>query len=253
MQRLLQPEDVIRRDRLGKPDAPRHVVRCVHVQHQHHAGPDRGANGTDPRHLVRQRQRPRLQLYRAVAIRDEPTELLRARLRRFAFAIVATRRIGEDLGARATEQPEHRQSDRLALQIPQRDVDAADGRHGLRPLDAGQRRRHAVPAANAARPRRGQREQKLPDLDVSQRIHPRNHPGENPHQVADQPLRSTGDLAKTHQPLVGAHLHQHNLVALHPLMRRPAWLGIGNRQRVREDLGDFHALLFSAELTAGCV
>ncbi len=178
MQRLLQPEDVERRHRLGEPDAPRHVVRRVHVQHQHHAGPDRGAHGTDPRHLVRQRQRPRLQLHRAIAIRDEPAELLRARLRRFAFAVVAARRIGEHLGARAAEQPEHRQPDRLALQVPQRDVDAADGRHGLRPLDARQRRRHAVPAANAARPRRGQREQQLPDLDVSQRIHPRDHRGE---------------------------------------------------------------------------
>ena len=126
-------------------------------------------------------------------------------------------------------------------------------RHRLRPLDARQRRRHAVPAADAARPRRGQREQRLPDLDVSQRIHAGDHPGERPHQVADQLLRATGDLAVADQPLVGAHLDQHDLVALHPLMRSPARLVVGHRQGVRQDLGDFHAPRVLQQRLPGCI
>ena len=63
-------------------------------------------------------------------------------------------------------------------------------------------------------------------------------------QVADQLLRPAGDLAEADQSLIGADLHQHDLVALHAFMRGPAGLGVGHRQRMSVDFGDLHECLF---------
>ena len=71
---------------------------------------------------------------------------------------------------------------------------------------------------------------------------PGDHPGEGVHQVADQLLWPTGNLAEADHALVGAHLDQHDLVALHALMRGPARLCIGHRQRMGTNFGDLHEL-----------
>ena len=242
VQWLLEPQDVVRCHSLGEADAAGDVVWRVHVQHQLDARTDCLAHYADARNLVRQGQRPGLQLHRAVAVGDETGELVDAAFERLAFPIVTASRIGEDLGARATQQAEHRQPDRLALQIPERNVDTADRCHDLWTLDARQRCRHAVPAAYSAGTRRGEREQLLPDLGMPQRVHAGDHPGEGVHQIADQLLWPTGNLAEADHALVGAHLDQHDLVALHALMRGPARLCIGHRQRMGTNFGDLHEL-----------
>src|SRR5262249_42302435 len=63
---------------------------------------------------------------------------------------------------------------------------------------------------------------------------------ECPDQVADQLLRTAGNLAETDQALVGSYLHQHDLIALHAFMRSPARLRIGGRQGMSAYFSDFH-------------
>src|SRR5690349_7832918 len=75
---------------------------------------------------------------------------------------------------------------------------------------------------------------------MSERVKPRNHFSKGSDQFADQFLWSAGNLAETDQALVGAHLYQHDLIALHALMRRPAWLSVRHRHRMGMNLSDLH-------------
>ena len=79
---------------------------------------------------------------------------------------------------------------------------------------------------------------------MTERVHAGDHRGKGVDQVADQLLRSAGDLAEADQSLIGADFHQHDLVALHAFMRGPARLGVGHRQRMGVDFGDLHECLF---------
>jgi hypothetical protein len=79
---------------------------------------------------------------------------------------------------------------------------------------------------------------------MSQRVQPRNHCSEGGDKFADQFLRPSGDLAETNQALVGAHLYQHDLIALHTFMRGPAWLSVWDRHGMGANLSDLHHVRF---------
>src|SRR5262245_44413393 len=75
---------------------------------------------------------------------------------------------------------------------------------------------------------------------MTERVHADDHPGEGLDEVADQLLRPAGDLAVAGEALVGANLHQHDLIALHSFMGGPARLVIAHRQRIGADPSNLH-------------
>ena len=164
VQRLFEPEDVERRDVAGEPDTRLDVIGRVHVQHQLDVRTDRFPNRARARDFVGQRQGAGLQFDRPETLADVAGQLLRAGQRGTSFDIESADRVGEHIGARAAQQPEDRLAGGLAGDVPQRDVDPRQCGHELRALVARQRRRQAVPSADASRARMGDGKQLLPDV-----------------------------------------------------------------------------------------
>ena len=76
VQRLLQPEDVLRLDAAGEVDAVGQIVGRVHVEHQVGRVADRPAHRGDPRRLLRRRAGAAFELDRAVAELEKARQLL---------------------------------------------------------------------------------------------------------------------------------------------------------------------------------
>ena len=72
VQRLLEPEDAMRLDRMGKFDAVRQIVGRVHVEHQQRLVADHPPHRADPLGLLGDGAGPGLELDRAVAELHEP-------------------------------------------------------------------------------------------------------------------------------------------------------------------------------------
>ena len=142
VQRLLEPEHVVRLDPVGEIDAVGQVVGRVHVEQQ--IGSRRRSRGAPRRPApppARGDAGAGLQLDRAVAESTKARQLPAVIGVGRALPVIAAGRIGEERPVLAAEQPVDRHPGRLALQIPQRDVDAGDRRHDLGALAARGRRR----------------------------------------------------------------------------------------------------------------
>ena len=126
----------------------------------------------------------------------------------------------------------------LALDVPERDVDAADRRHDLRPLAARQRRRQAVGSGDAAGARAREGEEPVPHRDVGERVHAADDLAEPLHPVADRLHRRAVDLPVAGEAVVGAHFHQDDARRLQLLVRRPQRVVQRHRDRMGLDAGD---------------
>ena len=189
MQRLFEPEDPVRLDGAGKFDAVRQVIGRIHVEHQQGLIADRSAHRIDPLCFFGHGAGAGLELHRPVAELEKPRQLLAVigvgRIR----PVVSAGGIGEDRPVLAAEQPVYRQAGGFALDVPQGDVDSGDRRHYLGAGGARDGRRQAVFAFDAARPRRGQREQLLPHRSMSQRAMPRMI---SPNRLTHSQIRGIG-------------------------------------------------------------
>ena len=124
--RLLEPSDVVRLDHPAETDRGDGVVGMVGIDHQSDIGPDRLPHRARHRGILLDAEAD-LELHRLKSVRDIAGRLLGEIPQRIAgFAPVETGRIGLHLGAqRAAEQAVHGHAKMLSLDIPQRDVDAA--------------------------------------------------------------------------------------------------------------------------------
>ena len=199
----------------------------VGIDHQCDVGPDRFPHGARHRGIFFHAEAD-LEFYRLEAFRDITGRLLGKIAQRIArFAPVQSGRIGLHLAAkRAAEQAMHGNAEVLSLDVPQRDVDAAQ------PLDHG--------ALLPVIPEPGV--DHLPQKFGPQRI------------LADQPWRDGLDdgggdpggavaFAPADQAVIGLDLHHHRGAGVVPRAR----IGEGLRQRGFEDVGadggDLHAFL----------
>jgi hypothetical protein len=60
------------------------------------------------------------------------------------------------------------------------------------------------------------------------------------HQIADEFLRPTGDLAESAEPAVGAYLDEDQLRAVRAFMCGPGWLVKVDGKWVGDDVDDLH-------------
>ena len=152
-----------------------------------------------------------------------------------ARPIIPAGSVGKKRAVLAAEQTVHRQARRLALDVPQRDVDPGDCRHDLGALAARNRRRHILPSLDRARPRRGQAKQLLPYRHVRQRIHAMNDLAKPRHPLADPRHRRAVDLAIADEPVVGSQFGQDDVPGSILFMRGPHRLRPRDRNHVRLD------------------
>ena len=102
------------------------TVGAVGIYHHPDVRPDRLAHHSDALHVFVDRRAADLHLHRPRAHLNRYAHLFRKLTEALAFLIVPTRDVhGHPIGE-STEQLVHRQAGRLALEIPERDVDAAD-------------------------------------------------------------------------------------------------------------------------------
>src|SRR5581483_3415246 len=209
--RLFEPADAVRRQPVREPDGRRHVVHRVRVDQELDPRPDRLADAGDQLDAVllgvgwaravevgdvplRERGQERVGLDRpgaAAHLRHRALDRLgdRAPLRE-----VHVERDGRADGS--AEQVVDRSAERLAADVPQRDVDRADGgcRRAAR-ADVGEGAEQPVPE-------RFDVHWVLPD---QQRLGLAQVGGDG---AVRQPTRVAGDLAPTGQALVGVDLHE---------------------------------------------
>src|SRR5262249_58506911 len=94
---------------------------------------------------------PGLELDSAIARLHEAGKLFGVDFVGRSGTIVAPCRVGRNRALLASQQPPHRQARVLSLDVPERDVDAPDGGHDLRPLAARKWRRPATGPPRAPR------------------------------------------------------------------------------------------------------
>ena len=121
--------------------------------------------------------------------------------------VVASCRVGRNRALLASEQPPDRQARVLSLDVPERDVDAPDGRHDLRPLAARKWRRQAVGSGDASGARAREGEEPVPHRDVGERVHAADDLSEPLDPGADRLHRRAVDLPVAGEAVVGAHFH----------------------------------------------
>ena len=240
VQRFLEPEDAVRLDAMGELNAINQIIGRVHVEHQLRRRADRRAHRTDPLDIGRDAAEPGLQLDRAVAVIDKLRHLLGIGRIRRPRPVIAAGRVGEERPVGAAEQPPHRHTTSLALQIPQRDVDAGDRRHDSGTLGARHRWWQPVLAVDDARlkkvgARRGQREQLVPHSLMRQRVHTPDDLAEPRDPLADARHRRAVDLAIADEPVIGRDFGQDHRPRLRLLMRGPHRLGPRHRNRMSFD------------------
>ena len=181
------------------------------------------------------RARPRLQFDRAIAVPQHPRHLPGIVGIGGAGPIIPAGRISEERPVLAAEQTVNRHARRLALDVPQRDVDPGDRRHRLRALAARDRRRRILPPLDRTRPRRCQSEQLLPHRDLPQRVHAADNLAKPRHPLADTRHWRTVDLAITDKSVIGTQFGQDDVPGLVLFMRGPHRLRPRNRNHMGLD------------------
>jgi hypothetical protein len=238
VQRLFQPVDVERLDPAGELDAAVDVVRRVHVEHQGDVLADGLAHRPHPPRLVRRAAGAGLELDGAIPGLHEACELLGIDRVRRSGTVVASRRVGRNRALLASQHPPDRQARVLALDVPERDVDAPDRRHDLRPLAARQWRRQAVSSGDASGARAREGEEPVPHRDMGERVHAADDLSEPFHPGADRLHRRAVDLPVAGEAVVGAHFHHDNARRCQFLVCRPDWIVQRHRDRMGLDAGD---------------
>ena len=120
---------------------------------------------------------------------------------------MASRRVDRNRARLASQHAPDRQARVLALDVPERDVDAPDGRHDLRPLPARQWRRQAVSSCDASGARAREGEEPVPHRDMGERVHAADDLSEPFHPGADRLHRRAVDLPVAGEAVVRAHFH----------------------------------------------
>ena len=126
--RLLEPGDVERLDPAAEADRRGRIVGVVGVDHDGHLVADRAAHRLAQPHILVDPE-AELELDRGKPLGDALVRLLDQIGERIAAALpIKAGGIGLDARAqRPAQQPMHRQPEMAGLQIPQRDVDRAQG------------------------------------------------------------------------------------------------------------------------------
>src|SRR5262249_61325446 len=113
---------------------------------------------------------------------------------RRAGRVVPPGRVARNRPPLAPQPPPARRPRVFALDVPERYVDAPDGRHDLRPLAARQWRRQAVSSGDTAGARAREGEEPVPHRDMSERVYAANDLSEPLHPGADRLHRRAVDL-----------------------------------------------------------
>ena len=207
MQRLLKPEDIVRFDGLGEPDALLHVVGRVHVEHQQGIA-DGLARGADAHQLLVQRHSAGFELDRTVTGSHKLPQFLGTGSQGRVLDVIAASGVRKDLLAGAAEQPVEGHIGSLALDIPQGDIDTADSGHDLGPLATWQGRWQSILTPHPAWSRGGKRKEPLPHVNMRQGVHAADDLPTLLDETANQRLRTALNLAIAAHTGIGLHLNQ---------------------------------------------
>ena len=162
--RVFEPEDAVGLAEASGAHGGGQVPSLVGVQHDRDVGPDRLADDADALGVGLGRQPADLHLHRAIAVLQVQGRLAPQIVRALAVAIVEARHVGgHPVAERAAQERVDGAADRLALEVPERDVDGAHRGHERALLLPGQGR-------DAAHRRVGEREEILPDALGVERI-----------------------------------------------------------------------------------
>ena len=118
MQRLFEPEDLVRLDGAGAFDAVWQVVSRIHIEHQQGLVPDCPADRADPFCFLSDGAGPGFELDRAVAELDEPGQLFAVIRVGPIRPIITAGSIGKDRPVLAAKQPVDRQASGFSLDVP---------------------------------------------------------------------------------------------------------------------------------------
>ena len=233
VQRLFQPKDVVRRNRACELDTCGQVVRGIHVEHQRNVRANGCARGGNARDFILDRAGASLEFDRCVTARDEAGEFVCARREFCAFNVVTAGAIGKHRFVLRAEQLVHRHAGSFTLNVPQRHVDAADGRHDLRTRPARQTARAGV------LPGRGECEKFLPHSHMRQRIHADNVWRELHYPRGDVLHRRAAHLAVSFDAVAGDDFDQQQRHVVARLVRGVVPVFQGCCDRIGVDYGNF--------------
>ena len=206
---------------MGKRNARFEIVRSVHVQHEQDVVPDRLPHCAYASRLVRDAVTACLQLDRLVSAADKTSELARVVLVRCPFVVIASGRVAENGPRASAEELVDRHAGELALDVPQRDIDAADCRHDLGALAARQRRRESLASLVPAGTRGRQRKKPLPYLYVGGCVHSTNDLPEPVNPFADRLHRRAMNLAEPREAIIRSDLDENHAHGIMRLVRGP--------------------------------
>ena len=231
--RLLEPQKPVLLHRAADPDRGRGIVGVVRVRHQPHLRPDRAADQGDPRGVRLDRQQAQLDLDRGDARRRVAFDLggkLRHHRVRVAeiLGVVAPGPVGHGpVAERAAHQVMDRPVQRLAPDVPERDVDGADR------LDVGSRPSEIAAERVVPLPDPHRRVRRLADQTRAEDV------GDRARDRLSRPVLTA--FAPADDPVIRGDLHQRA-----GAFRKPRLAGIervgarGRLQDHRLDAGDLH-------------